>query len=187
MYVEFAFAFFILCISHLFRIVHTCCNDKNWKDLLNFKRKRLQIIWSVIKISHNKIILKKYIKKATIFFFPPSFFLYLNKSKIVNFKLCWNKCAICTFYSDILFYLYPLRQMTLWGCLYSVSALNTLNRLNKEGEALALQDDLTTHPTLALMRRILADAQVSPSITFDISHGVYILYSEKRKNFPNYY
>ncbi|CAL7933155.1 unnamed protein product [Xylocopa violacea] len=38
-------------------------------------------------------------------------------------------------------------------------ALNTLNRLNKEGEALALQDDLTTHPTLALMRRILADAQ----------------------------
>ncbi|KZC05625.1 Kazrin [Dufourea novaeangliae] len=39
------------------------------------------------------------------------------------------------------------------------SALNTLNRLNKEGEALALQDDLTTHPTLALMRRILADAQ----------------------------
>ncbi|XP_076680770.1 liprin protein kazrin isoform X12 [Andrena cerasifolii] len=39
------------------------------------------------------------------------------------------------------------------------SALNTLNRLNKEGEALALQDDLTTNPTLALMRRILADAQ----------------------------
>ncbi|XP_061941213.1 kazrin isoform X12 [Apis cerana] len=38
-------------------------------------------------------------------------------------------------------------------------ALNTLNRLNKEGEALALEDDLTTHPTLALMRRILADAQ----------------------------
>ncbi|XP_076390625.1 liprin protein kazrin isoform X20 [Megachile rotundata] len=38
-------------------------------------------------------------------------------------------------------------------------ALTTLNRLNKEGEALALQDDLTTHPTLALMRRILADAQ----------------------------
>ncbi|XP_011053732.1 PREDICTED: liprin-beta-2 isoform X2 [Acromyrmex echinatior] len=38
-------------------------------------------------------------------------------------------------------------------------ALKTLNRLNKEGEALALQDDLTTHPTLALMRRILADAQ----------------------------
>ncbi|KAG7196437.1 hypothetical protein KM043_018538 [Ampulex compressa] len=38
-------------------------------------------------------------------------------------------------------------------------ALRTLNRLNKEGEALALQDDLTTHPTLALMRRILADAQ----------------------------
>ncbi|XP_026671665.1 uncharacterized protein LOC108627785 isoform X1 [Ceratina calcarata] len=38
-------------------------------------------------------------------------------------------------------------------------ALNTLNRLNKEGEVLALQDDLTTHPTLALMRRILADAQ----------------------------
>ncbi|XP_076680761.1 liprin protein kazrin isoform X3 [Andrena cerasifolii] len=38
-------------------------------------------------------------------------------------------------------------------------ALNTLNRLNKEGEALALQDDLTTNPTLALMRRILADAQ----------------------------
>lgn len=62
--------------------------------------------------------------------------------------------------------------MTLWGCLYSVSALNTLNRLNKEGEALALQDDLTTHPTLALMRRILADAQVSPSITFDISYSV---------------
>ncbi|XP_076680763.1 liprin protein kazrin isoform X5 [Andrena cerasifolii] len=40
-----------------------------------------------------------------------------------------------------------------------ISALNTLNRLNKEGEALALQDDLTTNPTLALMRRILADAQ----------------------------
>ncbi|KAF3423367.1 hypothetical protein E2986_10640 [Frieseomelitta varia] len=39
-------------------------------------------------------------------------------------------------------------------------ALNTLNRLNKEGEALALEDDLTTHPTLALMRRILADAQM---------------------------
>ncbi|XP_025154122.1 uncharacterized protein LOC105192663 [Harpegnathos saltator] len=38
-------------------------------------------------------------------------------------------------------------------------ALKTLNHLNKEGEALALQDDLTTHPTLALMRRILADAQ----------------------------
>jgi len=41
-----------------------------------------------------------------------------------------------------------------------VAALKTLNHLNKEGEALALQDDLTTHPTLALMRRILADAQV---------------------------
>ncbi|KOC69438.1 Kazrin, partial [Habropoda laboriosa] len=38
-------------------------------------------------------------------------------------------------------------------------AFNTLNRLNKEGEALALQDDLTAHPTLALMQRILADAQ----------------------------
>ncbi|XP_072767360.1 uncharacterized protein Liprin-gamma isoform X7 [Anoplolepis gracilipes] len=38
-------------------------------------------------------------------------------------------------------------------------ALKTLNHLNEEGEALALQDDLTTHPTLALMRRILADAQ----------------------------
>ncbi|XP_020293605.1 kazrin [Pseudomyrmex gracilis] len=38
-------------------------------------------------------------------------------------------------------------------------ALKALNHLNKEGEALALQDDLTTHPTLALMRRILADAQ----------------------------
>lgn len=42
----------------------------------------------------------------------------------------------------------------------SVAALKTLNRLNKEGETLALRDDLTTHPTLALMRRILADAQV---------------------------
>jgi len=41
-----------------------------------------------------------------------------------------------------------------------VAALKTLNHLNKEGEALALRDDLTTHPTLALMRRILADAQV---------------------------
>jgi len=41
-----------------------------------------------------------------------------------------------------------------------VTALKTLNHLNKEGEALALRDDLTTHPTLALMRRILADAQV---------------------------
>ncbi|EZA60614.1 hypothetical protein X777_14640 [Ooceraea biroi] len=40
-------------------------------------------------------------------------------------------------------------------------ALKTLNHLNKEGEALALQDDLTTHPTLALMRRILADAQIT--------------------------
>lgn len=42
-----------------------------------------------------------------------------------------------------------------------IAALKTLNHLNEEGEALALQDDLTTHPTLALMRRILADAQVS--------------------------
>lgn len=42
-----------------------------------------------------------------------------------------------------------------------ITALKTLNHLNEEGEALALQDDLTTHPTLALMRRILADAQVS--------------------------
>ncbi|CAL1680469.1 unnamed protein product [Lasius platythorax] len=40
-------------------------------------------------------------------------------------------------------------------------ALKTLNHLNEEGEALALQDDLTTHPTLALMRRILADAQIT--------------------------
>jgi len=44
---------------------------------------------------------------------------------------------------------------------FLIAALKTLNRLNKEGEALALQDDLTTHPTLALMRRILADAQVT--------------------------
>ncbi|TGZ51241.1 hypothetical protein DBV15_03128 [Temnothorax longispinosus] len=41
----------------------------------------------------------------------------------------------------------------------NIHALKTLNRLNKEGEALALQNDLTTNPTLALMRRILADAQ----------------------------
>ena len=54
---------------------------------------------------------------------------------------------------------------------YSVSALNTLNRLNKEGEALALEDDLTTHPTLALMRRILADAQVS---TFRTSFAIVV-------------
>ncbi|XP_024939705.1 liprin-beta-2 isoform X4 [Cephus cinctus] len=38
-------------------------------------------------------------------------------------------------------------------------ALKSLNCLNKEGEVLALEDDVTTHPTLALMRRILADAQ----------------------------
>lgn len=59
-------------------------------------------------------------------------------------------------------------RFILQGYLYCVAALNTLNRLNKEGEALALEDDLTTHPTLALMRRILADAQVSPPITFRI-------------------
>lgn len=50
-----------------------------------------------------------------------------------------------------------------------IAALKTLNRLNKEGEALALQDDLTTHPTLALMRRILADAQVSHICKFETS------------------
>lgn len=50
-----------------------------------------------------------------------------------------------------------------------IAALKTLNRLNKEGEALALQDDLTTHPTLALMRRILADAQVIPANSKQVS------------------
>lgn len=64
--------------------------------------------------------------------------------------------------------LVDVTRFILQGYLYCVTALNTLNRLNKEGEALALEDDLTTHPTLALMRRILADAQVSSSTTFRI-------------------
>lgn len=53
---------------------------------------------------------------------------------------------------------------------FSVAALKTLNHLNKEGEALALQDDLTTNPTLALMRRILADAQVSANVSSKEAH-----------------
>ncbi|XP_046469763.1 kazrin isoform X9 [Neodiprion pinetum] len=47
-------------------------------------------------------------------------------------------------------------------------ALKSLNRLNKEGEAfLPLEDDVTPHPTLALMRRILADAQAKLRVMVD--------------------
>ncbi|XP_011300893.1 liprin-beta-1 isoform X2 [Fopius arisanus] len=38
-------------------------------------------------------------------------------------------------------------------------ALKSLNRLSKEGERFAEEDGASAHPTLALMRRILADAQ----------------------------
>ncbi|KAH0566972.1 hypothetical protein KQX54_005803 [Cotesia glomerata] len=37
--------------------------------------------------------------------------------------------------------------------------IKSLNRLSKEGEGLANEDGASTHPTLALMRRILSDAQ----------------------------
>ncbi|XP_034949345.1 liprin-alpha-1 isoform X2 [Chelonus insularis] len=37
--------------------------------------------------------------------------------------------------------------------------IKSLNRLSSEGEKLASDDGVSTHPTLALMRRILADAQ----------------------------
>lgn len=79
----------------------------------------------------------------------------LEKLIKVFFSLRTNRCAI--------------RIFAIAACgafaidsFFLIAALKTLNRLNKEGEALALQDDLTTHPTLALMRRILADAQVTP-------------------------
>ncbi|XP_043269529.1 uncharacterized protein Liprin-gamma isoform X4 [Venturia canescens] len=38
-------------------------------------------------------------------------------------------------------------------------ALKSLSSLNKEGEGVGIEDGAATHPTLALMRRILADAQ----------------------------
>ncbi|CAD6234535.1 GSCOCG00001974001-RA-CDS [Cotesia congregata] len=38
--------------------------------------------------------------------------------------------------------------------------IKSLNRLSKEGEGLTNEDGASTHPTLALMRRILSDAQV---------------------------
>ncbi|XP_051157600.1 liprin-beta-2 isoform X2 [Leptopilina boulardi] len=38
-------------------------------------------------------------------------------------------------------------------------ALSSLNQLNKDSDVFALDDAVTSHPTLALMRRILADAQ----------------------------
>ncbi|XP_033208496.1 kazrin isoform X2 [Belonocnema kinseyi] len=38
-------------------------------------------------------------------------------------------------------------------------ALSSLNRLNKDSDVLVLDEAVTSHPTLALMRRIVADAQ----------------------------
>lgn len=62
-------------------------------------------------------------------------------------------------------YTFTSADLSLWlnpPRYLSVAALKSLNRLNKEGEVfLPLEDDVTPHPTLALMRRILADAQVS--------------------------
>ncbi|XP_076172215.1 liprin protein kazrin isoform X11 [Ptiloglossa arizonensis] len=69
---------------------------------------------------------------------------------LITFALKRVRHRVFLWYRWLLYYLYS-NVLSF--------ALNTLNRLNKEGEALALQDDLTTHPTLALMRRILADAQ----------------------------